>query len=55
MGDTEGEGIVMRCEPMDVDAGVGRSEPELLVLEDEETDMDRARPREPRGIAMGAE
>lgn len=56
MGDTEGEGMERRCEPTEVDAGVGSSEPELFEPDDDdETETDLARPRAVKGMVMGAE
>lgn len=52
MGDTEGEGMERRCEPTEVDAGVGSSEPEPDDEDDTETDL--ARPRAVRGMVIGA-
>lgn len=57
MGEVDGDGIESRCEPTDVEAGVGSSEPELVEPEeDDETDMERDLPRAPlKGMEMGSE
>jgi hypothetical protein len=42
MGEFEGEGIVIRWDPMEPEAGVASSDPELRDPEDaDDTDMDR--------------
>lgn len=49
MGEVDGDGMEMRCEPIDPEGGVGSSDPELEEAED--TDMDLPRPwRDAMGI-----